>query len=182
MNTLASPGQLRASLTRWLVVCVPLVLVLGMLSGAVSGNGGAWYAMLDKPAVTPPSWVFPVAWTILYILQGVALALVLNASRASGREVAVVLFSIQLALNVAWSPVFFGWHRPGAALWVLIGVFAFAIATTVAFGRIRPLAAWLMVPYLCWLGFAGVLNWSVDRMNPDARDLVPGRTSTDIRR
>lgn len=182
MNTLASSGQLRASLLRWIVVCVPLVLVLGFLSGAVAGNGGPWYAMLDKPAVTPPGWVFPVAWTVLYILQGVALALVLNASGAAGREVAVTLFFAQLGLNVAWSPVFFAWHLPGVALWVLIGVFAFAVAATFAFGAIRPLAAWLMVPYLAWLGFAGVLNYSVDAMNPNASSLVPGTTSTDVRR
>ena len=182
MHGLASPGQLRASRWRWIAVCVPLVVVLGFLSGAVAGNGGAWYAMLDKPAITPPGWVFPVAWTILYILQGVALALVLSASGARGRAVAAALFALQLALNVAWSPVFFGWHRPGPAFWVLVATLLTAVAATMAFGRVRTVAAWLMVPYLAWLGFAGVLNLTVDQMNPDAADLVPGRASTDIRR
>ena len=130
MHGLASPGQLRASRWRWIAVCVPLVVVLGFLSGAVAGNGGAWYAMLDKPAITPPGWVFPVAWTILYILQGVALALVLSASGARGRAVAAALFALQLALNVAWSPVFFGWHRPGPAFWVLVATLLTAVAAT----------------------------------------------------
>lgn len=180
MTVLASPRQLRASLIRWTVVCVPLVLALGFLSAAVAGNGGAWYAMLDKPAITPPGWVFPIAWTVFYILQGAALALVLSARGAVGREVAVALFSAQLALNLAWSPVFFAWHRPGAALWVMVAMIALAFAATLAFGRIRRLAGWLMVPYLAWLCFAALLNGSVDALNPDAHDLVPGRTSTDI--
>ncbi len=180
MNRLASPAQLRASLLRWIVVCVPLVLLLGFLSGQVAGNGGAWYAMLDKPAITPPGWVFPIAWTLFYILQGVALALVLNASGADNRELPLALFSVQLTLNLAWSPIFFGWHQVGAAVWVVVAMVVFATATTVAFGRIRPLAGWLMVPYLAWLVFAGVLNWSVDRMNPDAHILVPGTARTTL--
>lgn len=180
MNGLASPTQLRGSLIRWIVVCVPLVLVLGFLSGQVAGNGGAWYAMLDKPPLTPPGWVFPVAWTVLYIMQGVAVALVLNARGAEGRELAVALFSAQLTLNVAWSPVFFGWHQVSAALWVIVALVVVATAATVLFGRIRPLAGWLMVPYLAWLVFAGFLNWGIDRLNPQAQTLVPGQASTDI--
>lgn len=180
MTGLASSRQLRASYIRWAVVCVPLVLVLGFLSGQVAGNGGPWYAMLDKPALTPPGWMFPVAWTVLYIMQGLALALVLNARGAEERGVAVALFAAQLTLNVAWSPVFFGWHQVTAALWVIVGLFVFALAATVAFGRIRKVAGWMMVPYLAWLVFAGCLNWGIDRLNPDAERLVPGRVSTDI--
>ena len=182
MNRLASPAQLRASLLRWMVVCVPLVLVLGFLSGQVAGTGGAWYAMLDKPAITPPGWVFPLAWTVFYIAQGAALALVLNASGAANRGAAVALFAVQLILNLAWAPVFFGWHQVGAAAWVVVAMAVVAIAATVAFGRIRPLAGWLMVPYLAWLVFAGVLTWSVDRLNPDARSLVPGTARTTLTR
>ena len=180
MNRLASPAQLRASLLRWVAVCVPLVVVLGFLSGQVGGNGGAWYAMLAKPPITPPGWVFPVAWTLFYAMQGVALALVLNARGAADRAAAVALFGVQLALNLAWSPIFFGWHQVGVALWVIAAMVAAAAGTAVLFGRVRPVAGWLMVPYLAWLVFAAMLNWSVDRLNPDAATLVPGSARTTL--
>ena len=90
MSELASPGQLRWSFVRWALVCVPLVLMLGILSGklAGSGYGNPWFDALAKPAIMPPGWAFGVAWTILYILMGVALAIILNARGAKGRQVA----------------------------------------------------------------------------------------------
>ena len=180
MNGLASPAQLRGSLIRWMAVCVPLVLLLGFLSGQVSGDGGPWYAMLAKPPLTPPGWVFPIAWALLYATQGAALALVLSASGAGGRELAVALFSLQLTANVAWSPVFFAWHQVSASVWVLAATLALALAATVAFGRIRRRAGWLMVPYLAWLCYAGALDIGVDRLNPDAETLVPGTARTHL--
>ncbi len=180
MNGLASPAQLRASLIRWIVVCVPLVLLLGFLSGQVSGNGGPWYAMLAKPPLTPPGWVFPIAWGVLYALQGVALALVLSASGSHGREWAVALFSLQLTANLAWSPVFFAWHLVSASVWVLAATLALAVAASVVFGRIRRTAGWLMVPYLAWLCYAGALNLGIDRLNPDGETLVPGTARTHL--
>lgn len=180
MNVIALSGQLRASLWRWMAVCVPLVLLLGFLSGQVSGNGGAWYAMLRKPAGTPPGWVFPVAWTVLYILQGVALATVMAARGARGREIALLLFALQLTLNLAWSPLFFGFHQLSVALGVLVAMFLLAVGTTIAFGRIRARAAWMMVPYLAWLVVAGLLNWQIDRLNPNADSLAPGRVRANI--
>ena len=178
MTGLASPAQLRASLLRWIVVCVPLVLLLGFLSGQVSGNGGPWYAMLVKPPLTPPNWLFPVAWSLLYAMQGLALALVLSASGSTDRELAVALFSLQLTANVAWSPVFFAWHLISVSVWVLAATLVLALATTIVFGRIRRLAGWLMVPYLAWLCYAGALNVGIDRLNPDGEALVPGTART----
>ena len=168
------------SFARWAMVCVPSVVLLGFISGrsVASGEDNSWYRALAKPELTPPGWVFPVAWTTLYIMLGLALAIILNARGARGRKVAVGLFVAQFALNLAWTPLFFGAHKVDAALLVIIAMLVLAIATTLAFDRIRKTAAWLMLPYLIWLGFAGVLNWRIGQLNPNAQTLVPdARTS-----
>lgn len=180
MGGIASKGQLRMSFVRWGMVCVPAVLLLGFASGrsVPTGADSRWYQALAKPAITPPDWMFPVAWTTLYVLIGLAIALILNARGARGRGLSIALFVAQLALNLVWTPLFFGAHHVSAALIVIVAMLALAIAATVAFGRIRPLAAWLMLPYLVWIAFAGVLTWRIDRLNPDARTLVvPARTT-----
>jgi benzodiazapine receptor len=178
VGSIASRGQLRMSLLRWAVVTVPLVLLLGFASGrsVPAGNQNPWYVALAKPALTPPGWVFPVAWSLLYVMMGLALAIVLNARGARGRGVAVALFVVQLALNLTWQPLFFGAHRIGAALGVIGLMLVFGIAATVAFARVRRAAAWLMVPYLVWISFAGVLTWRIGQLNPGADLASPSRT------
>ncbi len=175
MSGIASKSQLRMSFLRWAVVTVPLILLLGFASGRAvpSGSENGWYMALQKPAVTPPGIVFPIAWTTLYILLGLAIAVILHARGARGRGPALGLFAIQFALNLAWTPLFFGMHQVGSALLVIVAMLVLSIVTTVLFGRIRPLAAWLMVPYLVWISFAGVLTWRIGQLNPDAETLVP---------
>ena len=102
--------------------------------------------------------MFPVAWTALYILIGLALAMILNARGSRLRGVAIALFAMQMVLNLAWTPLFFGAHQVTAAFWLIVFMFVISIATTLVFGRIRKAAAWLMVPYLAWLCFAGMLD------------------------
>jgi translocator protein len=184
MSELASSGQLRAAYSRWALVTVPLVVLLGFMAGALSNSGdeNRWYALLEKPWFQPPGWAFPIAWSILYVMLGLAVALVLHARGARFRGYAVALFVVAFLINLTWSPVFFGLHRPVLALAIIVGMFAAALATTIAFGRVRPAAAWLMVPYLGWLVFAGLLNWEIVRLNPNAEGLVvePGGTQIDI--
>ena len=182
MGEIASRSQLRMSLFRWAAVTVPAMLLLGFASAQISGSTGdsTWYLGLAKPAVTPPGWLFPIAWTILYILIGIALAMILNARGARLRGLAIGLFVVQLAVNLTWSPIFFGAHQVSTAFWVIVAMVVLAVATTLVFGRIRAAAAWAMVPYLVWICFAAVLNHSIDRMNPGAEGLVPGRASTQI--
>src|SRR3546814_6520626 len=152
MTEIASRAQLRLSFLRWAVVTVPLVLFLGFLSGRLvpSGSENEWYAALAKPSMTPPGWMFPVAWTILYVLESVALAIILHARGARGRGLAIALFVAQFVLSLAWTPVFFGAHRVVLALAIIAAMIGLAIAATLMFGRIRRAAAWLMVPYLAW--------------------------------
>lgn len=182
MNQIASKGQLRMSLLRWILFTVPLVVLLGFLSGQIAGSGeeNRWFSALAKPDAQPPGWVFGVAWTILYIMMGTAFAMVLHARGAPLRGVAIVLFLIQYALNLFWSPLFFGMHQVTAAFWLLLIILAVAISTTFVFGRVRKAAAWLMVPYLTWLSFAGILNKQIDWLNPEAETLVVPAARTQI--
>ena len=180
MGGIASRGQLRMSFLRWAVVTVPLILLLGFASGRTvpTGDDNPWYRALAKPDLNPPGWVFPIAWTALYILLGLALAHILHARGARGRGIALALFAAQFALNLAWSPVFFGMHQVDVSTAIIAAMLLLAIATTFVFAPIRKAAAWLMVPYLVWISFAGVLNWRIGQLNPDAETLVPAaRTS-----
>lgn len=186
MSELASPGQLRMAYVRVALVVVPLILLLGMISGALAGSGAGsgagdpWFAHLVKPAAMPPAWLFPVAWTILYVLIGLALASILAARRAPGRGPAVALFAAQLVCNLTWSPLFFAAHAVRPALLLILVLIALTAATIRAFARIRPRAAALMVPYLLWLLFAAFLNQRIDALNPDAATLAPGGVVTQV--
>jgi tryptophan-rich sensory protein len=182
MSQLASPGQLRMSLLRWALFVVPLLMLLGFLSGTIAGSGeeNRWYQELVKPAAQPPGWAFGVVWPILYFMTGLAFAIVLNARSAPQRMLGIGLFLTQLALNLIWSPLFFGRHQVSTAFYVIIAMFVAAFATTLVFGRIRKSAAWLMVPYLAWLCFAAILNYQIDQLNPDAERLYVQAVTADI--
>jgi translocator protein len=182
MSELALPGQLRMSFVRVALVTVPLILFLGILSGVAAGSAvdNPWFAALAKPAAMPPGWAFAVAWTILYILMGLALAMILAARGAHGRWIGITTFVLQLALNLAWSPVFFALHMTGAAFAIILLMIVLTIATILAFGRVRPRAAALMLPYLAWICFAGWLNHAIDALNPNAGTLAPAHTSAQV--
>lgn len=182
MHEIASRGQLRSSFFRLAIVTVPALILLGFLSGraAPSGEDNAWYMALAKPEWQPPGWAFGITWSILYAMMGVALAVVLNARGARGRALAIGLFAVQLAVNLAWSPLFFGVHMVSFAVVHIAIIFVLALATTILFGRIRPIAAWLLVPYLAWLSFAFLLSLEVDRLNPDGETLVVSGDTTQI--
>lgn len=179
---IATKEQLRGAFLRWAVVTVPLVLLLGFGSSRIAPAGAEnrWYAALIRPGITPPDWVFPVAWSVLYILMGLALAMIINARGSRLRGLGIALFVLQLLLNLAWSPLFFGMHQVSSALILLVAIFVAALATTLVFGRIRSAAAWLMAPYLVWLCFAGVLNWEIGKLNPNASTLVPSSPSAQM--
>jgi tryptophan-rich sensory protein len=175
MNRLASPAQLRASFFRWALFLVPLVLLLGFVSSQVAGNAASnpWFVQLSKPNTNPPPVVFEIVWTVLYAFMGVAFALVCASWGARFRGAAIAMFVVQMALNLAWSPVFFALHEIKIALAVLLGLDVAVLLTTALFWRVRRLAGWLMVPYVLWILFATVLNWQFFELNPQA-DGAPG--------
>jgi translocator protein len=124
-----------------------------------------WYAQLDKPAFTPPSWVFGPAWTLLYILMAVAAWRVWWLAGFGGARGALTLFFLQLALNAGWSVVFFGLRAPGWALLEIALLWIAIVATTWAFFRHSRLAGALMVPYIAWVTFAAALNAAIWQLN-----------------
>lgn len=170
------------SLLRWILFTVPVIILLGFAAGQIAGSGeeNRWFSALQKPAAQPPGWLFGVTWTLLYAMMGAAFAMILHARGAPLRVMAIILFLIQFALNLFWSPLFFGMHQVSAAFWLLVFIFLFALSTTMVFGRIRKAAAWLMVPYLAWLCFAGILNKQIDWLNPNAETLVVPAARTQI--
>jgi translocator protein len=126
---------------------------------------GAWYQALEKPAWTPPSWLFGPVWTVLYAMMGVAAWMVWRERGFSGAPTALGLFLLQLVLNAAWSWLFFGLQRPDLAAAEILILWAAIAATIVASWRVRPLAGWLLVPYLLWVSFAAALNVAIWRLN-----------------
>ena len=182
MTAIASKAQLRMSLLRYALVTVPLVLLLGTASGRIagSGDGNRWFDALAKPDIMPPGWVFGAAWTLLYILLGLALAMLLHARGARWRGAAIALFLVQLALNLAWPPLFFAFHQVGWALALIGAMIVGTVVLAVLAWWIRKRAALLLLPYLAWLCFAALLTAEILRLNPDAGGLVPQPASTDI--
>jgi tryptophan-rich sensory protein len=182
LRELASSGQLRAAYLRWAVVTVPFILLLGFASARVapSGDDNAWFVALTKPALMPPNWVFGAVWSILYVLIGLALAMILHARGSRGRGAALALFAAQMLANLAWAPLFFGAHQVVWSLMTLGVLFLLAAATTLAFAKVRGWAAVQMLPFLAWIAFAGLLLSQIQTLNPNAETLVPSPSSTQI--
>lgn len=168
MTTNSLPDSSRASFWRWVGVLVPGIVLAGVLSGllANSGPGNAWFAALVKPSIYPPPATFGVVWTTLYVMMGVALAMVVTVPRRPGRHAAIVVFALQLLLNLAWSPLFFAAHRIVAAQVLLVVLDAAVLLCVILFARVRLLAGALLMPYLAWALFATVLNWQFLMLNP----------------
>ena len=120
-----------------------------------------WYVQLAKPSFNPPSWVFGPVWTALYTLMAVAAWLVWRRHGLDGAPTAMLLWAGQLAVNAAWSPVFFGLRSPGGGVLVIAILLVLVVLTTVWFWRARPAAGLLMLPYVAWVAFASVLNVTI---------------------
>ena len=157
-------------------ITVPAIVLAGSASGWLSNSGYSndWFAGLLKPFFMPPGWLFGVAWTILYVLLGIAVAMILAEPPSERRRNALILFFTQLALNFAWSPVFFAAHDISLAAMMIIVMVAIAAAAAGQFFRLRPLAGALMAPYLAWLCFAAALNGAIEQLNPGAGSSLLG--------
>ena len=124
-----------------------------------------WYRTLTKPAWNPPDSIFGPVWTTLYLMMAIAAWWIWKPTGFVGSARPLILFLTQLILNVAWSWVFFGLHEPGWAFIEIIVLWLAIVTTMVAFFRRSRVAGWLMVPYLAWVSFAGVLNFTIWRLN-----------------
>ena len=150
------------ALVLWITLCFA---VAGIGGSWTAGEVKGWYRTLTMPSFAPPNWVFGPVWSVLYALMAVAAWRVWLSAQAQARTWALVLFLLQLALNLAWTWIFFRQHAIGLALIEVLLLWAAIGATTLAFGRVAPLAAWLMAPYLAWVTFATVLNAAFWRLN-----------------
>jgi len=149
-----------------------LLAFLGITAAAAAagarstGKGGEiWYRLLRKPSFNPPPWVFGPVWTTLYGLMAVSAHRIWRKPSSPDRTRALAIWATQLGLNGIWSPLFFGKHRPRAALVDLIGLAAAIAAYIRAASKLDRAAGALMAPYLAWVGFAGVLNAEIVRRN-----------------
>jgi translocator protein len=149
-------------MNKWLVLIGLLVLCLAVGAGAgflTAQSVLTWFPTLVKPSFNPPAWVFAPVWTTLYIMMALAAWLVWL------RKGSLVLFYVQLALNFAWSLLFFGLHSPAMALVDIVVLWVAILLTLLAFWKVDRRAGWLLVPYLAWVSFAGVLNASIWWLN-----------------
>ena len=149
-----------------LVICIVICESAGLIGALFTTQAiPIWYEGLHQPSFRPPNWVFGPVWTLLYALMAVAAWRVWLAAPGPARNWGLALFAVQLALNLAWSWLFFHRHAIGGAfaevltLWVAIG------ATTIVFAMSTPVAAWLMAPYWAWVSFASILNGAIWRLN-----------------
>jgi len=154
-------------------------IILSELAGVVgsvftaSAISSGWYAALEKPPLSPPNWVFGPVWVTLFALMGIALFLVWNHHsliRANERmmrmwKLAMFIFTFQLSLNIFWSMMFFGLQSPAGAFAIIVSLWFAILASILAFWKISRPAAWLLVPYILWVSFAGYLNYAIWMLN-----------------
>ena len=149
-----------------LIVSLLLPLGLGALASLFTSEAvPEWYETLNRPSFNPPNWLFGPVWTILYILMGISLFLIWKQSANKERNLAIVVFLLQLALNFAWSFIFFSFNMIGFALIEIILLWISIIVMLVLFYRIKPMAAYINIPYLIWVTFATILNASYYLLN-----------------
>ena len=149
-----------------LILCIAIPLAVGGLAGLLTSNSMETFAMLNKPALSPPGFLFPIVWTILHVLMGIASYLVVT-SNATPKQIlsALTYYGIQLAINFFWSIFFFNfeWYL-FSFLWLLF-LWVMIVNTIISFYEISELSAYLLVPYLLWVTFAGYLNLSIYLLN-----------------
>lgn len=146
-----------------LITCIAIPLAVGSLSALLTQNNMETFASINKPALAPPGWLFPVVWTILYILMGIASYLVLTSGKAN--DTALTVYGIQLVFNFFWSIIFFNLELYLFAFIWLVLLWLLILRTTILFYQISKLAGYLMIPYLLWVTFAGYLNFSIYLLN-----------------
>lgn len=151
-----------------LLLCIGLCFVFAFAGSTFTPvQGSEWYYhVLNKPSWNPPDWLFPPAWSLLFLLMGIALYLVVQqSSEKTNIRTPLIVFGIQLLLNLGWSAAFFGLHSPLLALAVIVLLWFAIVLTIVKFKAVSPLSGYLLIPYLLWVTFASVLNFTIWQLN-----------------
>jgi translocator protein len=150
------------SLMPFIVVCFAAASVGSFITNT---SVNTWYAQLRKPDWTPPNWIFGPVWTTQYVLMAVSAWLVWRTTEWSVAKSALILFGIQVALNTLWTLLFFGLREVRLAFVEIMLLWMMVVATVVSFLPLSRLAAWLLLPYLLWIGFASYLNFRIWQIN-----------------
>ena len=146
----------------WLILC----FAASAIGAVASINAESFYSQLNQPSWAPPAWLFGPVWTALYILMAISAWLIWRIKGFRANSIALSIFIVQLILNSLWSWLFFAWQLGSLSFIDIILLWIFIILTLVYFWRIKPLAGVLLMPYLLWVSFAAVLNFSIWQLNP----------------
>ena len=149
------------------IISILLPMIIGGISGSfTSASINTWYVTLNKPWFNPPNWIFGPVWTLLYLMMGIAFYMIWKSEAVNAvKQTAVILFAAQLLINFLWSLIFFYLKQPGWAMLDIILMWILIVATIFSFGKISSTAAWLMLPYICWVSFAMILNFYLWKLN-----------------
>lgn len=150
------------------VISIAIALAVGGLSALLTMENMDIYSRINRPPLSPPSWLFPVVWTILYVLMGIGAALVYNRKefKPEGVRRALIIYAVNLFLNFFWSIIFFNLEAYFLAFVWLVALWAVIVAMIISFRRVSPAAAYLQIPYLIWVTFAGYLTFAIYLLNP----------------
>lgn len=149
-----------------LILCIAMPLIAGGISGALTASAITdWYAGLVKPSFNPPNYLFGPVWTTLYVLMGISLYMIYQSEKSAARSNALLVFALQLFLNFWWSIFFFSFQRTDIALAEIALLWLSIVWMIVSFRKIKPVAAYLQIPYLCWVSFASLLNAAIWTLN-----------------
>lgn len=149
-----------------LIIAIAVPLLVGFSAGQfTAAEIPTWYASIKKPSWNPPSWVFAPVWTTLYVMMGIAWFLIWKAPATEMKKWGMILFVLQLVLNFFWTFIFFAKHQPGAAFIEIVVLWLAILCTIIAFSKINKTAAWLLVPYISWVSFAAILNYTIWQLN-----------------
>lgn len=148
-----------SGLLGWIVVCFAAAIIGAWF------EPGSWYEMLNKPSWTPPNWIFPIVWPILYVMMGISAWLIWKQGGFEKQRQELKWFIIQLVLNAAWSWLFFGEHLIGTALGEILLLWVAILFTLMLFWNKSRAAGWLLLPYLLWVSYASALNFAIFQLN-----------------
>ncbi len=149
-----------------LIISLALPLTVGAVAGIFTARAiPTWYATLNQPSFNPPNWLFGPVWTLLYLLMGISLYWIWSMAPGKERNLALMAFGVQLLLNFGWSFLFFYYKTLGLALVEIAILWVSIVVMLMLFRRVKPLAAYINIPYLLWVSFATILNAAYFRLN-----------------
>ena len=148
-----------------LIILIIACNLIGAIGAVWTSSDGPWYKGINKPSFNPPNWIFGPVWTLLFTLMGISLYLVWTSPSSNIKIIALALFAIQFLFNIAWSYLFFGLNKPLWSFIEILFLLVFIIATAFSFFKISKPSGYLLIPYVLWVSFAAILNYSIWRVN-----------------